>query len=47
MGVVDPVMKELSGEELVRRLAGGNEKALSELYDRYSRPVYATEVRLL
>ncbi len=40
-------MKELSGEELVRRLAGGNEKALSELYDRYSRPVYATGIRLL
>lgn len=40
-------MKDLSDEELVRRLSGGNEKALSELYDRYSRPVYATGVRLL
>ena len=28
-------------------IAGGDERALSELYDRYSRPVYATGVRLL
>lgn len=32
---------------MVRRVAGGDERALSELYDRYSRPVYATGVRLL
>ncbi|MGH3145573.1 MAG: RNA polymerase sigma factor [Rubrobacter sp.] len=34
-------------EELVRRVAQGNERALAALYDRYSRPVYATGVRLL
>jgi RNA polymerase sigma-70 factor (ECF subfamily) len=28
-------------------MAGGDERALSELYDRYSRPVYATGLRLL
>ncbi len=42
-----PVAKNASDEELVRRVAGGDERALSELYDRYSRPVYATGVRLL
>ncbi len=39
--------KDLSDEELVRRLTRGDEKALSELYDRYSRPVYRTGLRLL
>ena len=39
--------KDLSDEELIRRSAGGDEKAISELYDRYSRPVYATGLRLL
>ncbi len=34
-------------EELVRRVSRGDERALSELYDRYSRPVYATGMRLL
>jgi len=32
---------------LVRLVAEGDERAFSELYDRYSRPVYATGVRLL
>ncbi len=40
-------MKDLSDEELVGRLGGGDEKALSELYDRYSRPVYRTGIRVL
>ena len=31
----------------MRRVARGDERALSELYDRYARPVYATGVRLL
>lgn len=31
----------------MRRLVEGDEWALSELYDRYSRPVYATGIRLL
>lgn len=34
-------------EDLVGLVAGGDEAALSELYDRYSRPVYATGMRLL
>ncbi|MBA3615287.1 MAG: sigma-70 family RNA polymerase sigma factor [Actinomycetota bacterium] len=34
-------------EALVRRMARGDERALSELYDRYSRPVYTTGLRLL
>jgi RNA polymerase sigma-70 factor, ECF subfamily len=42
-----PVVKGLGDEELVRQVAQGDEQALSELYDRYSRPVYATGVRLL
>lgn len=40
-------MRDVRDEELVYRVARGNERALSELYDRYSRPVYATGVRLL
>ena len=34
-------------EELVRRVGRGDGRALAELYDRYSRPVYATGMRLL
>jgi RNA polymerase sigma-70 factor, ECF subfamily len=37
----------MGDEELVSRVAEGDERALSELYDRYSRPVYATGIRLL
>jgi RNA polymerase sigma factor (sigma-70 family) len=40
-------MKDMGDEDLVRRVAAGDERALSELYDRYSRPVYATGVKLL
>ena len=40
-------MKGVGDEELVGWVAQGDERALSELYDRYSRPVYATGVRLL
>lgn len=40
-------MNGTGDEELVRQVAQGNERALSMLYDRYSRPVYATGVRLL
>ena len=38
----EPVVKSMEDEELVRQVAQGNDRALSELYDRYSRPVYAT-----
>jgi RNA polymerase sigma-70 factor (ECF subfamily) len=34
-------------EDLVGLVASGDEQALAELYDRYSRPVYATGLRLL
>ena len=37
----------MGDEELVHRVAQGDERALSELYDRYSRPVYATGIRSL
>ena len=37
----------MEDEELMHRVAQGDERALSELYDRYSRPVYATGVRSL
>jgi RNA polymerase sigma-70 factor, ECF subfamily len=40
-------MKGVGDEELVGWVAQGDEQALSELYDRYSRPVYATGIRLL
>src|SRR5215204_2969541 len=42
-----PIVKGRGDEELVGWVAEGDERALSELYDRYSRPVYATGVRLL
>jgi hypothetical protein len=35
----EPVVKSMVDEELVRQVAQGNDRALSELYDRYSRPV--------
>ena len=41
------MMKSMEDEELVRLVAAGDDRALSELYDRYSRPVYATGIRLL
>ena len=44
---VGQVLRDVGDEELVYRVAGGDDRALSELYDRYSQPVYATGVRLL
>ena len=41
------VVRSVEDEELIRRVAEGDDLALSELYDRYSRPVYATGIRLL
>lgn len=43
----DSNMKVTGDEALVSRVALGDERAFLELYDRYSRPVYATAVRLL
>ena len=40
-------MRDLSDGELIHRVSDGDDRALSELYDRYSRAVYATGVRLL
>jgi len=42
-----PVATGMGDEELVARVAEGDDRALSELYDRYARQVYATGVRLL
>jgi RNA polymerase sigma-70 factor, ECF subfamily len=41
------VVKGMGDEELVAQVAQGHERAFSELYDRYSRPMYATGLRLL
>jgi RNA polymerase sigma-70 factor, ECF subfamily len=41
------IVKGMGDEELVVQVAQGDERALSELYDRYAHPVYATGVRLL
>ncbi len=40
-------MKGMGDEELVGRVAQGDDRALSELYDRYARQVYVTGIRLL
>jgi RNA polymerase sigma-70 factor (ECF subfamily) len=40
-------VRRAGDEDLIGLVAGGDERALSELYDRYSRPVYATGMRLL
>lgn len=42
-----PVVKGMGDEELVGRVAEGDDHALSELYDRYARQVYVTGIRLL
>jgi RNA polymerase sigma-70 factor (ECF subfamily) len=41
------MVKSIGDEELVNRVAQGDHRALAELYDRYSRPVYATGIRSL
>ena len=41
------MVKGIEDEELVYRVAQGDHRALSELYDRYSRPVFATGIRSL
>jgi RNA polymerase sigma-70 factor (ECF subfamily) len=40
-------VKGMGDEELVGRVAKGDDRALSVLYDRYSRQVYVTGIRLL
>jgi RNA polymerase sigma-70 factor (ECF subfamily) len=45
--MVGPLVGVVEDEELIRRVAEGDDRALSELYDRYSRPVYATGIRVL
>jgi RNA polymerase sigma-70 factor (ECF subfamily) len=42
-----PTVTITSDEMLVDRISMGDDRALSELYDRYSRPVYTMGVRLL
>src|ERR687893_2677485 len=41
------MVKSIGDEELVNRVAQGDHGARAELYDRYSRPVYATGIRSL
>ena len=41
------LVKGVGDEDLVDRVAEGDDRALSELYDRYVRQVYATGIRLL
>jgi RNA polymerase sigma-70 factor (ECF subfamily) len=41
------LVKGMGDEELVDRVAEGDDRALSELYDRYVRQVYATGIWLL
>ena len=41
------MVKNVEDEELMHRVAHGDHRALSELYDRYSRPVFATGLRSL
>jgi RNA polymerase sigma-70 factor, ECF subfamily len=40
-------VKDIGDEKLVGWVAQGDDRALSELYKRYSRPVYATGIRVL
>lgn len=40
-------VKDMGDEKLVGRVAKGDDRALSVLYDRYSRQVYVTGIRLL
>jgi RNA polymerase sigma-70 factor (ECF subfamily) len=40
-------VRGVEDEELMRRVAEGDDRALSLLYERYSRPVYATGIRAL
>jgi RNA polymerase sigma-70 factor (ECF subfamily) len=40
-------VKITSDEKLVDRISMGDDQALSELYDRYARPVYTMGIRLL
>jgi RNA polymerase sigma-70 factor (ECF subfamily) len=42
-----PIVKDIGDEELVCRVAEGDYRALSELYDRYARQLYVTGIRLL
>jgi RNA polymerase sigma-70 factor, ECF subfamily len=44
---IGPGVRDARDEDLVGLVADGDERALAELYDRYSRPVYATGMRLL
>jgi RNA polymerase sigma-70 factor (ECF subfamily) len=45
--MLGPLVRAVEDEALIRRVAEGDDQAFSELYDRYSRPVYATGIRVL
>ena len=42
-----PDERALTDARLLRRMAAGDREALAELYDRFSRPLYATAVSML
>jgi RNA polymerase sigma-70 factor (ECF subfamily) len=42
-----PDDRDLADAELLRRIAAGDRAAFGQLYDRFSRPLYATAVRIV
>lgn len=48
-GPIDPLAAERHAEDarLLRRMAHGDKSALAELYDRFSKPLYATALRIV
>jgi RNA polymerase sigma-70 factor (ECF subfamily) len=44
---IPPSERGTEDARLVRRMAGGESDALAELYNRFSRPLYATALRIL
>ena len=43
----DALERQLADARLLNRIAAGDRAAYGELYDRFSRPLYATAVRIL
>lgn len=42
-----PNERDLGDAQLIRRIAAGDRTAFGELYDRFSRPLYATAVKIV
>lgn len=43
----DAVERQIADARLLTRIAGGDRAAFAELYDRFSRPLYSTSLRIL